>query len=725
MNSSIPERTHWRIARKVSIERLEALSAVGIAHRNELDSILLKIRRDLEFGKSAAKTINKAVKILNDFFGRKEVRGAITEKAHRKTEFELCLPEQIEDWLCFCLIKGEINGRSGACAISELRPIRICQHALQRLMERIDSTDDAAVLDEIYACLKWAPVWNAAGVDSKAQCWPILSSNGFFVVMPNGDTSVSTLVTWMRRDGLSRKWGVVSDNLSRILAHHQELMVDEAFVKEFICSFPWMLREHIPSEDLMKAAWESRQFVLPQENDAERDIEGLMERQADSEDLRRVNIKREEKASVSYLPGLNYQESPPEFRIHSKHQGIVVQKRESGTLIISLKNSWYGKIPEVSNQRSDLLVPGSGNANVGDIIEVEVKKITFIEGEHAYAVSLDRVELTDATWALVEAQYPIGSKTTGRVFSQLSSDCAVQLPDGVRGLVSAEQVTWWLDLNSSYQVDVIGSNIDLVVSGYRPHKRNLIFETPGFKQFFMALAEKMPIGLEVAGTVVKKNAGYAVVKLEEGVSALLHRVNCWGKPFPDEGDRISAKIISVEIDNRRIILGQHAPEGITPTYYAIPTNDKTWEDFQRNYSVGQKVTVQVLASDEANFVVAMSDGNYGLLPFKEISWAMDKDHQRSAAKIGELFDAVIIDIKANKKRVIFSKKVLIPHPLNVAGTCPKLNEKLTGVVTNAVDYGYFVRLPFGLQGLLHKDGVPNSVKFDVGDNVHVYVVEAR
>lgn len=179
--------------------------------------------------------------------------------------------------------------------------------------------------------------------------------------------------------------------------------------------------------------------------------------------------------------------------------------------------------------------------------------------------------------------------------------------------------------------------------------------------------------------------------------------------------------IHVEPENEEVTIGLHAPDGISPEYYSISPSDESWANFERTYAEGQKVTVQVLAAYQTGFVVAMSNGYSGLLHFTDVSWTSKFDEQKSSLRIGDIVEVVISGISIRKKRVSFSRKMLIPHPFDVAGPSLKLNDKVSGVVVSALDYGYFIRLPSDIVGLLHRSNVPDNLKFDVGDTVTAYI----
>lgn len=715
-------------AEKLTAQHLMQWSLVGAIHKKELSAVIQKIHKDLNNSRSAAKTINKAIKNLQIFFERKEVRGTIHEVNHRTFFFNLSFPEQAGENLYFCLIKGEISGRSGSIKAYESKPILISFHALQRLFERLNARNDAEVLNEIYSCLNWADAWNFGGRKSGAQAWPIPSANGFFVAALSQDTESASTITWMRSDSLSKKWGVVNDNIIKLNSTYPDLMFDEDFLKEFIGSFPWMMHEHRPGVDFVKLAWDSKDFELESEKDTELiEIEDLNTSLSDLDDHiqtdeNKVNLADKEKKSVSYILGLNYQEGPPRFKNHSLHKGVVVQKQGSGALIVSLQNSWYGQIPKFSTQKAEALGLGLEALDVGDAVEVEVWRIKYSNEEKAYSISLAQKELADANWLEVENRHPIGSKVNAETYAKLGSYIAVRLEDGGLGVVPYNQVQCWVQSKGNKSEDVLGIKIELTVADYNNINRKLLLEIENYKKHFDQLLTKdLQKGMEVEGTVVRLVNKYALVQLDSGFSAMLHSYNCWGKQMPIIGDRIVAQILNVDLDATTIEISFKPPDGMAQDFSAIVPSDKNWELFEKNHFEGEIVQVQVREKVDYGVIVVMEDGTIGLLHRSEIDWVKDTESALASLKIADIIKVKIISIKSSTKRVFFSIKSLKPHPLDDPKIRIAVNECYIGVISKLMDYGYFVHLPFGTDGLIHNTSNPDSIIFSKGDIVHVYI----
>jgi predicted RNA-binding protein with RPS1 domain len=709
-------------AEKLTSQQMKEWSLVGAIHKKELAAVLQKIHKELNNSRSPAKTINKAIKNLQKFFARKDVRGTIDEVNNRNFYFNLCFPEQAGEDLYFSLIKGEISGRSGLIKAYESKPILISMHALQRLFERLKARNDQ-VLNEIYSCLNWADNWNHGGKKSGAQSWPIPSSNGFFVVTMRDEAISASTITWMRNDQLSKKWGVVYDNIKLLQDIHPELMFNVDFLKEFLGSFPWMMHEHRPGVDIEKLAWESKDFELESEKDSEIvSFEDLTPSLADLDagtqtNQKKVNLLNKEKISASYISGLNYRDSPPPFRLHSQHNGIVVQQQQSGALIVSLQNSWYGEIPYFSNKRAMTL--GLKTLSIGDKVEVEIWGIKYSKVEHAVAISLCQKELADANWLEIQSLYPLGAIVNAETYAQVGSHFLIKMNDGVVGFAPYNQVQWLINVKERQSENLFGKNIEFTVKDYNNVNRNLVLEIEGYKKHLQKIIAN---GMEVEGAVIRATDAYALVHLDSGFNAMLHSINCWGIPLPNIGDRIVAKVLNTDVDSAMIEIGFNAPSNLTKIFIAKQTTDETWALFEKNHIEGEIVNVQVREKVNHGILAVMEDGTIGLIHRKEIDWLKDTDGALDSLKIGDIIQVQIICIKTTNRRVFFSKKSIKLHPFDDPKIKLDINECYTGVISSVKDYGYFVHLPFGMDGLIHKTNNPNSIAFSKGDIVVVYII---
>ena len=182
MNKGLHVSVSAHSARNLSYKQLETWSKAGALHRDELKRIVKEITRSLYLSTSPAKTLSSAMKKLEGLFSQREVRGEVFLHNNRHINFRLAFPTNTSDKLIFCLLYGEINARTGAVKFNLTTPIQISLHALQRLFERIEESSEVTILDEIYSCIGQAIHWHKGATEIEAKCWPLVSSNGFFIL---------------------------------------------------------------------------------------------------------------------------------------------------------------------------------------------------------------------------------------------------------------------------------------------------------------------------------------------------------------------------------------------------------------------------------------------------------------------------------------------------------------------------------------------------------------
>ena len=703
MSSILPPGIRDQTAWSITKLQIDEWSETGANCRNQLIAVLVSIQKDLRHASSPAKAVKRTITKIERFFENKEVRGAIHEKNNRRIQFDLIFPARTEGGLGFNFLIGEVFGRSGVYKLNESPQVQINVHALQRLFERISSRSTAAALNEIYSSIRVAVTWNAAGLNSGARCWPVVSEHGFFVAVPDEKSECTTLITWIKNERLSKKWIGVLDNIRKLQRHHPELLFDTAYVEQFIRSFPWMLEEHVPGLDLETLAWES--------------IEGRAgkgqtpDESADNPDFL---VAENRKKSILYIPGLNYC-AAPRFKEYSQHAGLVVQKTEPETLIISLQNGFFGKLQRSSLETGDPTTSTLEQLNVGDPVDVEVARITHYKSDGAYAVSLVRKDLADFFWQLAEKKYPLGCQVEGLIAGVNGPDYIVNIKDNIFGFVPKKRLNWWLKHHQASTETLFGTHVEFSICGHRKDKRRMLLDLPNYEdEYRTTIAEKIHVGQLAEGVVTFTNETHAILSLDGGFDALLRKVNCWGLPFPLSRERIVVQVLVVASIDDQILVGLPSPKGLEKPFFSLPLTDKCWECFTQNHFVGETVKVQIVDSVSIGFLASLIDGTTGLLSHTKMYLA-----DKHALAIGDFIEVQIIKIDIGRKKVFFATK----HPLDDPDIRVSINEKYTGTVYKTVDYGYFVRLPNGIEGLLHKSNVPTAAVFSVGETIQVYVAE--
>jgi hypothetical protein len=710
-NSTVPSISSYR-ARSLSFKQIEAWSAAGASHREELQRIVNDIVRSLHNSSSPAKSLNAAKKKLESLFSRREVRGKLNLLNSRHINFRLAFPTSSDDGLVFCLLYGEINARTGAVKFDLTRPIQISLHALQRLFERLNEISEAAVLDEIYSCIGQVIHWHKGATEINAKSWPLMSENGFFIGTSTAESLTTTVVTWIKRTSNGKKWAMPLANLLRLKEHNPDRLEDSEFAQEFIRSFPWMLHEHVPGEDLIASAWEHKG---DQDNGSPHDESDWEER------LEKVGGDSAllPKLSASYISGLNYRDDPPGFKTHTLHSGVVVQRRADGGLIVGMKNGWVGKIPCISIKRGVQLISGYKPPEIGEDVTVLVHKITHFPKENAFAISLDPKDVSDENWSNVEKQHVVGSFCSVKLLNQYKQDFMAQLESGIRGVIPSADVHMYLSQQKFSGCGPMGQTVDTVVTGYRPEKKCLLLSIRNINEISSTQSQTdlYQPGAKLQGKCILNTSNYSYIELPHGTCGVLYELNNWGRQLPAVGNDIP--VVFVGTTNSKLILAGEPPTSIDRAFYAWPHTEEKWEQFKNRHFVGDVIEVQNLywRENAQSYMVVTSDGIAGLLPATEVDWfTVAREEQKLLIKPGDIFKTIIIKIHSTKHRVTFSKKALDKNLTDEQLSKIHLGTAVQGLVVNVLDYGCFVQLQsYGIQGLLHRSKIPDMSVLKKGD----------
>jgi len=616
--------------------------AEGSVFSKELQRIVSNASKYLQCG-SPSKAINKTLGELKIFFKHRPVEGSISESHGRRLDFSLRFPEMMGDGLTFSVISGHMDGRNGNVDVKVKRPLAISVHALERLHQRIGTTESKEILNEIYATLGHCEVFLEASKQVAATCWPLLSKRGFFVAAPSFDSGIGSLVTWMSFDQLSRKWGMVADCLLDIAENRPELLTDIEFCVEFLRSFPWMLKPHRPGIDTHSMAWQQNPSADKLANAQPLCEQGTTVVPTDSMvELPVANeyAKHHDFKSIDFVPGLNYLSSPPPFELHSRLDGIVVQVQRSGYCIVGLRNGWVGSIPPIAIDRANGIKEGLGNLKIGDKVSVEIRKIVRSLDDSVYGLVLDLAAKVDAEWSIFEHRYPKGTLVDGVIFKVLEHCCYLRLADGAVAELMKWELSWPGQVGFDKSVIAVGRNLTVKIIGSKQVKRIL---TASLRQ----LTEN-----------------------------------------PNKIEDVSAE---------------------------------EWIQIQASHPDGTIVVGKIDKIIPWGATIILTDGAPGFLPIKELSWTKEIDPSEVEQLCDQWLTLKVIGIKANKKHLMLSYRQCITHPMDDPDLCPVVGRSYEGVVTNVKDYGIFVRLPVGLEGLLHTSVLPDDSKSEVGQLICVVV----
>jgi len=155
------------------------------------------------------------------------------------------------------------------------------------------------------------------------------------------------------------------------------------------------------------------------------------------------------------------------------------------------------------------------------------------------------------------------------------------------------------------------------------------------------------------------------------------------------GQDVESVVLGVDLDQRKISLG---------IKQAMPD---PWETFQQRYHVGSRVTGKVRSLTEFGAFVEIEEGIDGLVHVSDISWTKRIKHPSDVLKKGQNVDAVITGIDVENRRLSLSIKDLEPNAWDRFFTTHKLGDTVTGKIVRFANFGAFVEIEEGIEGLCH------------------------
>jgi small subunit ribosomal protein S1 len=290
---------------------------------------------------------------------------------------------------------------------------------------------------------------------------------------------------------------------------------------------------------------------------------------------------------------------------------------------------------------------------------------------------------------------------------------------GIDGLVHLTDISWGKVTHPS-QILKIGDKVTVKVLKYDKEEGKISL---GLKQTrqdpWTSVAEKYAVGSRVKGRVVNITDYGAFVEIEEGLEGLVHISEMsWTKlKHPSQklkiNDVIEVQVLDIDAANKRISLGLKQVE------------PNPWEDVEKRYPKGTKIKGVIKNITDFGVFVGIEDGIDGLVHVSDLSWKKIK-HPSELFKKGQEIEAIVMNIDSANKRFSLSTKLLEKNPWQGVEDRYKPGMIVEGKVTSVADFGAFVGLEEGLEGLVHVSELSRGKKkgFDihVGDIVEVEVL---
>lgn len=294
---------------------------------------------------------------------------------------------------------------------------------------------------------------------------------------------------------------------------------------------------------------------------------------------------------------------------------------------------------------------------------------------------------------------------------------------GVDGLLHITDISWGRVKHPS-DLFAIGDEIQVKILNLDLEKERVSL---GMKQLtpdpWTTAAEKYPVGSRVTGRVVSLTDYGAFVELEEGIEGLIHVSEMsWTRKIrhPSKvvavGDEVEAVVLDIKPDARRISLGMKQAK------------PNPWDVISEKYPVGTTIEGRIKNITDFGLFIGIDEGIDGLVHISDLSWTKRIKHPGDLYKKGDLVQAVVLDIDKKSERFSLGIKQLQSDPWETVNERYDVGKEITGTVTNLTDFGVFVELEEGIEGLVHvseisKEKIKTPVgMFNVGDLITARVM---
>lgn len=329
---------------------------------------------------------------------------------------------------------------------------------------------------------------------------------------------------------------------------------------------------------------------------------------------------------------------------------------------------------------------------VGDEIEVFLESVENKEGQ--LVLSRKRADFM-RVWERVTRAFETGEVLQGRCVRRIKGGIVVDLL-GIDAFLPGSQI----DVRPVRDFDAfIGRTLDFRVVKINHPSENVVVshkvlveeEMKGQREAILKSLEK---GQILEGTV-KAITDFGVFVDLGGVDGLVHITDLsWGRiNHPSEivklDQTINVVVLDFDQEKRRISLG----------YKQLQPHP--WENIQDKYPVGTKVTGKVVSLADYGAFVEIEKGIEGLIHISEMSWTQHIKHPSQVVSMGQMIDAVILSLDKDAKKLSLGIKQLEPDPWLTLMQKYPVGSRHRGVVRNLTNFGVFVELEQGVDGLVH------------------------
>ncbi len=363
---------------------------------------------------------------------------------------------------------------------------------------------------------------------------------------------------------------------------------------------------------------------------------------------------------------------------------------------------------------------GQIEVEIGDQVEVALDAVE--DGFGATRLSREKAK-RDQAWKVLEKAHEAEETVIGRINGKVKGGFTVELND-IRAFLPGSLVDVRPVRDTAY---LEGKDLEFKVIKLDRRRNNVVVSRRAvveqeYSEERDKLLENLQEGQEIKG-VVKNLTDYGAFVDLGGIDGLLHITDmAWKRvKHPSEvveiGDEITVKILKFDRDRNRVSLGLKQ------------MGDDPWVALARRYPEGTRLFGKVTNIADYGCFVEIEEGVEGLVHVSEMDWTNKNVHPSKIVSLGDEVEVMVLDIDEERRRVSLGIKQCKPNPWDEFAATHKKGDHVTGNIKSITDFGIFIGLDGGIDGLIHlsdiswdDEGEEAIRSFKKGDEVETVVL---
>ena len=388
-----------------------------------------------------------------------------------------------------------------------------------------------------------------------------------------------------------------------------------------------------------------------------------------------------------------YEETLKPFREGEIVQGVVIQiEKDSALIDVGYKSEGSILLSEF---------PGAGRGlKIGDQVEVYLEKMEDSEGQIVLSKEkADKIKV----WDDLTQAYDNNEAVEGTVIAKIKGGLAVDI--GLKAFLPGSQI----DLRPIRNLDkLIGQKFRMKIIKMNRRRGNIVLSRRAIleeekEESRRDLLARLEEG-QILDGVVKNITDYGAFIDLGGIDGLLHITDmAWGRiQHPSEllslGDKVKIIIIKYDRQSQRVSLG------------IKQMKQDPWAEADTKYALRSKVKGKVISIADYGAFVELEPGIEGLVHVSELSWDKRIKHPSKIVSPGDVIEAVVLSLDKENRRISLGMKQIEPNPWDTIKEKYPVGSIVEGKIRNLTDFGAFLALEEGIDGLIHISDISWSQK---------------